>query len=286
MIKEREIIIKTDRDRALESLLRVNPFQHPDLKLVCIGGSTVTNSHSEKSDIDIVTVTEPDNPERVDFNAIVTLSRQIKNFAQNLVGSENQNSQHSSPVIISTIRLEEAQVAMAEINGDNIIPIHWLHYPSVEFASANEPPELFFGLLNGKSILGNNSEIISWFKSVKPERTIALKGLDWLTDSLRVLIANLNENNESRSFQPPSFLKGLALHNLEYFWKWNIIAPLFKRENREFSNWSSIVNNSVTIPENMINVVNRVRQVRHQGVNADFNEILLLHKITFETWPT
>lgn len=268
----------------LESLLVNNcPFAHPDLKTVVLGGSKGSNSAGRMSDIDITTVLEPEHPMKVDFDAIVTLSQQLRQLSFNFALREKV-----APLVIATIRLEEAQTTMAEMSnpGKTVLPIHWLHYPSVEFALANELPSLFFGLLRGKAIHGNPEEVIAKFEETKPIDCQALLGLDWLTDSLRVFLANRNGGDFPISLQPDSFIKRLATHNLEYFWKWKIIAKLLKEMTGiAIENWKDAQNLSSEIPNELWSLASQVRTLRHQGTWARDSEIIDLHRETFSLWP-
>jgi len=283
MHKEREQFELTGgRDAAIELLFNNQPFRHRDLVLVTLSGSISSNSHGRKSDIDITTVLKPEDPKKVDGAAILTLAEQLRKFAF----SFKLSNPLIHPVIISTIRLEEAQIAMAETEGKEVVPIHWLHYPSVEFASVNEPPGLFNGLINGRDLKGNSNGVLREFGLVQPSKFPELSGLDWLTDGFRVLVANINPDSEEHSFQPVSFLKNLAMHNLEYFWKWRVIAPLVEKEMlKPFVSWNDIASLRNDSTKDLADFANRVRDVRHQGVNADLNEIINLHLETFNLWP-
>lgn len=253
-------------------------FNHPDLDVVCLGGSNSSNSAGRLSDIDITTVMKPKNPKMLDANSILQPSLQLRKFAF------DQSQENLIVVVISTIRLEEAQIAMAEIlnPGKTIIPIHWLHYPSVEFAAINEPPKLMAGLLAGRELKGSAKNALDRFKSVDQSDFKCLAGLDWLTDSLRVLIANINNGEFSIQRQPDSFLKKLALHNLEYFWKWNIIRKAIEGSTGQSpDNWRSMEQFSHVIPDDIWKNATCVRLLRHKGEWADITDIIDMHVKTF-----
>ncbi len=163
------------------------------------------------------------------------------------------------------------------------MPIHWLFYPSVQFASVNEPPELFLNLIKGQPIFGNQEQIQEDFRAVA-EGFSCLAGLDWLTDSLRVLLANINIEDENQSFQPKGFLKSLAMHNLEYFWKWQIVGQLAKNNGQNFNNWNQL--ESLNLSKRTVDLVNLIRNVRHQGEGGQVTDIVNLHELTFALWST
>jgi len=254
------------------------PFKHPDLQLVKLSGSFGNRSNDVLSDLDITTVLEPKNPMVVNVDDLLLLANQLNSFAQSLAADFSL-----APVVISSIRLEEAQIALAGVFGGKVLPIHWLFYPSVEFAFANESPGLFLNLIKGQTILGNEAQTQAKFASVKEDHLESLIGLDWLTDSLRVLLANINPNNQNLSFQPVSFLKSLAMHNLEYFWKWRILGKIAKQSGIDFQNYNQL--ELLPIDPELKQVAELVRVNRHLGEKAGLSEIINLHKFTFEIWP-
>lgn len=270
-------------EKVHEFLKRNSPFQHPDLAVVSLSGSKNSKSSGPLSDIDITTVMKPERATKVDTEAIITLSNQIRRFAFSIA-----DKSEIIPVVIATIRLEEAQTALAEaINpGKIIVPIHWLHYPSLTFAAVNEPPELFLGLIEGKTLFGEKNEVIHNFQALDKTPFMHLGGLDWLTDSFRVFLVNRNDGEFPVFLQPDSFLKRLATHNLEYFWKWRIIRPLIERQTGTAPvNWKEADQVARTLPKDFWQTALQVRKLRHQGVWAQSSEIIALHKETFDLWP-
>ncbi|MDO8452689.1 MAG: hypothetical protein Q7S79_02965 [bacterium] len=273
-----------------EEIIKDGVFKHPSLDFVCLSGSTSANSSGPGSDIDITTVMKPEKAGVVDVEAIVNLADQIKVFSTRLVARTNM-----VPVVISTIRLEEAQIAMASMMfpDKEIVPLHWLHYPSVEFGKANEPPELFLGLLKGKVLQGEATEVVQRFDSASDEICSKLAGLDWLTDSFRVFLANspleipeVCVGPHAQLAQPEGFLKKLATHNLEYFWRWKIIRPCIERfTDVKIESWKEASEHSSAVPPRLWETATRVRTLRHQGKDANTDEIVALHKATFEIWP-
>ncbi|MDP3994300.1 MAG: hypothetical protein Q8P91_00525 [bacterium] len=276
--------LTTERLQRVKNILENEvPFCHPDLSVICIGGSNSSNSAGPLSDIDITTIMKPENPLNFDINSTIQLCAQLRKFAFDIADQEGV-----IPVIISTIRLEEAQLALAEIlNPDKIIlPIHWLHYPSLEFAAINEPSKLVKGLLNGKYLKGDRKNILAEFDKIDHQQFEFLTGLDWITDSFRVFLSNINNGEFPIIRQPEGFLKKLALHNLEYFWKWNITRPVLEHNiNISPDNWVDMAKLSDFIPHDLWILANNVRNLRHKAAWAQPNEIIDLHIKTFEVLP-
>ncbi len=290
MLTERIIGESLDKSRALEIIRKNNPFRHPELAIVSLGGSSSSNSGGERSDIDITTVMKPENPAKIDINSIITLASQLREFTFSLQHPRWLNSE-LQVVVIATIRLEEAQVALARATSlqSTILPIHWLHYPSVEFAKINEPPELFEGLLDGETLSGTTEKVTEDFKKAKTGDLTHLGGLDWLTDSFRVFLANMDPNEKkfgNNANLPSYFLKNLSLHNLEYFWKWKIVAKIIEQNTaRRPRNWKEMEELKNVVPHGLWQLSMRIRGVRHEGDNALGQEIVDLHKQTFDLWP-
>lgn len=254
-------------------------FQHPDLDIVCMSGSNSTNSIGKLSDIDITTVMKPANPLNVDITSIIDLGLQLRKFAF------DECKANIVPIVISTVRLEEAQIVMGELLNPNktIIPIHWLHYPSAEFALINEPPELIQGLLKGKIIKGNIDNALQKLLTTNKSNFSNLAGLDWLTDSFRVFITNINNGDFPITRQPNSFLKRLAMHNLEYFWKWNIVRKAIEKNTGQSpDNWKNMEMFSKDIPSEIWSTAQEIKVLRHKGDFADISDVINMHIRTFD----
>ncbi len=280
MFKEIETNNETEiRAKAMDMLMCADFSKHPHLAFACIGGSSSNNSHGSKSDIDVLTIMNPDTPNKVNVDQMIDIATNLRQIGIKLA-SEHLDAQ---PVFISTIRLEEAQIALGGVSGKRVLPIHWLHYPSLEFAKINEPPELILGLLTGNPIKGSVKEMEQKFNDSLVLKE--LSGLDWLTDSLRILLTNAGKEGE-QAFQPVDFLKGHAMHNLDYFWKWRVMAPIFEQKTSvKFKGWNDVEAISTSVPVDMLRICARIREVRHLGGEANINEIIALHKTTFELWP-
>lgn len=256
------------------------PFVHKDLKLVVVPGSRNNHTVGQLSDLDVTTVMQSDKPEKVDVAHIAELSAQIQAWARRM---DEQSS--VALVIVATLRLEEAQIQMAKnlAGGKDILPIHWLFHPSTEFLAANEPPALAKGILTGKILHGDPEQVK--LEDVDPKIVDKLKGLDWLTDSLRVLLANCDRKGFSPR-QPVGFLKQNASHNLHWFWKWNIMVPEAKRiTGHTNTGWPEALDILAKTNHVLVKLFDEVHQVRHQGEAAKTEDITRLHNITFSIWP-
>ena len=240
-------------EQVIDLLVHRCPISHPDLAMLSLNGSQHRRDHGPESDIDIFTILHSRHPEKIDLAAITEIGNQLNHLCQTLM----ENSVNLVPIVVATIRLEEAQVEMARLlhPGKQILPLHWLHHPSVEFLITNEPPELADNLLRGEPILGKAPTVTQPIPS--------LGGLDWLTDSFRVLIANFAHDSRKQRV-PNRFLLKHALHNLDYFWKWKIIP---------------------TRPD-LKSIFDQVHALRHQGERASFDQVVNLHQVTFDLWPT
>lgn len=261
-------------EEVAEFLVKNCPFEHKELSCVLLGGSRSNNSFGRQSDLDIVTIMQPQNPDILELEPIQTLGQQLKEVCVN-IHSQTQ----VAPVVISTIRLEEAQIEIARLfnPGKEILPIHWLHYPSIKFLVTNEPPELAKGLLAGNVIKGVKP-IIADEAFASQAKSIA--GLDWLTDSLRILMAN------SPTCFPDGFLKKHACHNLHYFWKWKIIAAKVQQLTGLTSgDWHQIEPVARRELPDLMVTFDKVHEARHQGELASTAEIINLHNLTFTLWP-
>lgn len=270
------------REKSVRIFMEKCPISHPDLISITLGGSTSEGSGGKRSDIDITTVLNPENPIKIDLDAIILIGQQLKESLNDLMVPGV-----IQPIVISTIRLEDAQIAMSDLMGTPALPIHWLHYPSLEFAKVNEPAELVKGLLaNGKSIFGDQRAVIDRFDKIDVQYFKFLSGLDWLTDSFKILIANSALGQCDSDSQPKNFLFGLATHNLEYFWKWRIIAPIITAKTGEtIKGWKEAETFSGLVDPFIWKVAGEVRRIRHQSPNIDLGDIVKLHKLTFQLWP-
>lgn len=268
-------------EQAVQFLLN-RPFSHQDLELVAVPGSRSNGTFGKLSDLDIVSVTKSDDPKTVDIEPILSLGVQL-----NIACQEIHNAGFITPVIIATMRLEEAQIELAQLinPGKTILPVHWLHYPSIAFMATNEPPALALGLLSGAVLIGEPSSMLARLEHFIEHPVEEISGLDWLTDSLRILIANQPIEGAQCRF-PLEFLKKHALHNLHYFWKWNIIAPLIRRKtNTIITDWKQIEQIAYDLIPEMMVMFDRIHQVRHTGKESDSNEIIELHRLTFRLLP-
>lgn len=270
------------KEQIIHDFVERCPFVHKDLALVVIPGSRNNETFGNCSDLDITTVMRPENHHIIDTKPLLELATQIQGWADRV----HKNSP-ITPVVISTIRLEEAQIQMARMltqGRKEILPIHWLFHPSFDFLAVNEPPSLARGILTGKTLYGNAEEamVLLQEKQASPNRKIA--GLDWLTDSLRVLVANFSNASDPR--QPQGFLLQLASHNLHWFWKWNILETLARQViGKDEVGWPQALQVVRDVKPDLSVVFDEIHKVRHAGESASLEDIVTLHTATFEIWP-
>lgn len=258
------------------------PFDHKGLRIVVLSGSQGNSTFGDHSDVDVCTLMRSEDPSRVDIQNLVEMAGQLNLFCHCL----NQDS-GVSPVVISTIRMEEAQIAIASMLSPDrpVAAIHWLHYPSVEFLATNEPPGLARGLLCGQVLKGDLASANHSLDLALQNPTPELVGLDWLTDSLRILLANAPVDNTS--WFPLGFLKRHATHNLDYFWKWRLIVPLIEKAcQTQIIEWPKAKALAPDICPQLVKIYDEVRHIRHHSEETSIDQIVDLHDTTFAIWPT
>lgn len=270
------------KEQIIHDFVERCPFVHKDLALVVIPGSRNNETFGNCSDLDITTVMRTENPNVVNTKPLLELATQIREWADHI-----HKDSPVTPVIISTIRLEEAQIQMARMltqDKKEILPIHWLFHPSLDFLVVNEPPSLARGILTGKTLHGNAEEAMFLLREMQSSPNRKIAGLDWLTDSLRVLVANFSDANDPR--QPPGFLLQLASHNLHWFWKWNILETLARQvTGKDEVGWPKALQVVRGAKPDLFDVFDEIHKVRHSGESASIEDIVKLHATTFQIWP-
>lgn len=280
IMKELILNIKTAED-AVNTIIEHCPFSHRDMSLVIIGGSRKNGTFGPQSDLDVVTIMKTGDPKKVDVEPILEVGTQL-----NRICSMIHRDSPITPVVIATIRLEEAQIELARITnpGRIILPVHWVHYPSIQFMATNEPIDLAKGLLGGTPLLGDTCSFIEELQHFAKNPVQEVAGLDWLTDSFRILIANHPADGENPRF-PVGFLRRHATHNLHYFWKWRIVAPMVEKiTGFSDSDWSAIQKVAQRERPDLMSEFQKVHILRHLGEKANLDDIVNLHKDTFSTW--
>lgn len=146
------------------------------------------------------------------------------------------------PVFASTIRLEDALIALAKLSNPTL-PIHMVHllvYPSVEAAVAFEPPFLTRDLF-GKSLtlLGDRSfsrkaETMARYGGEVLDDNLTIGGLDLISDNFRMLLVN-------QHILPADFLGSQMIHVLDYLLKWKMSHEVERRWGAECGTWGEIM---------------------------------------------
>lgn len=259
------------------------PFTHTDLEVMVFGGSRKNKTFGELSDLDLTTVMKSMNTKVVDLAPMLELCSQMRDKCSMIHRTSN-----ITPVIISTVALEEAQIEMARMLHPEkmILPIHWLYYPSLEYMAINEPKEIACGLLAGTPMMGDSKGCITKIEEMTPDPNSPIKGLGNLVDSLRILAAN-NPVDGERPRVPVDFLKKNASHVLGYFWKWKIVKPYTDRETGVARvDWSEIQRVGEEIAPELMEDYQRVNSARHKGARVHINEVVNLYIETFDRLAT
>jgi hypothetical protein len=193
------------------------------------------------------------------------------------------------PVFASTIRLEDAQMAMAKLMDNNsgmkLQMVHSLIYSSPETALAFEPPLLIRGLF-GQS-LG------LWGDDLAPKRVVEMLaegvkidnpsltsgGLDGISDNFRMLVNN-------QHILPRLFLGPQVSHVLDYTFKWKMADIVNKRMRMECGTWNDVLNNFPTNNggKDLINLINIVRRLRCQEDEINLSELEDVCRLAIGLW--
>ncbi len=269
-------------DAACQFMVENGPFNRPDLRVAVVGGSRHNQTFGNQSDLDLITVMKSDHPARVDIDSMLEMGTELNRMSNALHAQTD-----ISPIIVATLRLEEAQIAAARDRHPSklILPIHWIHFPSLEFMAANESIRLARGLLNGRSLIGDAEAEKEHLKALAETPVKQVRGVDWLTDGLRILIAN-RDLGERTARVKQDFLKCNASHNLHYFWKWRMVEPLVQAATgREIDDWAEIANVADDLQPDLMRDFRKIHELRHLGEQGEFDEILDLHRLTFSLLP-
>jgi len=192
------------------------------------------------------------------------------------------------PVFASTIRLEDAQMALAKSANPTDFPIHMIHllvYPSVEAAIAFEPPLLNRGLfgrsltLLGETNAAKSVEVMARDGERAEDPNLSLGGLDGISDNFRMLLAN-------RHILPAEFLGPQVIHVLDYTLKWIMAGEVERRFFAEPGTWFEIFEGFAKIRggDQLIALVKRIRQERADGAR-DLTTVSTLCREVISLWP-
>ena len=194
------------------------------------------------------------------------------------------------PVFASTIRLEDAQMAIAKLMNDaglKLQMVHSLIYSSPETALAFEPPLLVRGLF-GQSlgIWGDDTaaeRVVEMLDGDVQPKNLSLTsgGLDGISDNFRMLVTN-------KHILPKLFLGPQVVHVLDYTFKWKMAEIANKKNGIECGTWDEILENFPT--ENgggdLIDLINLVRDLRSQEDDVDLSELEDVCRLAIGLWPT
>ncbi|TRZ54260.1 hypothetical protein D4S03_00370 [bacterium] len=192
------------------------------------------------------------------------------------------------PIFASTIRLEDAQFALASMVNQSGLPLHMVHllvYPSAKAAVAFEPPLLNRGLF-GRSLTlfgkeQNAKEVVNMVENKSPinDANLSLGGLDGISDNFRMI--RLNQH-----IMPVKFLGPQMIHVLDYTLKWIMAAEVERRSGIECGTWKEILDGFSCINggEKLISIVEWIREERSSGAR----DLVLVERLTREVislWP-
>ncbi|MEK7497865.1 MAG: hypothetical protein AAB656_03015 [Patescibacteria group bacterium] len=193
------------------------------------------------------------------------------------------------PVYASTIRLEDAQMAIAKMSNRSDLPLKMIHsliYPSPEAVVAFEPPMLARNLVGQALMLWGNPETAQVVESIVRENkkveneNLTIGGLDGISDNFRMLRTN-------KHILPALFLGPQAVHVLDYSLKWAMAQIVEKSNGTECGTWKEIIENfpSADGGHNLIEVVQEIRQLRSQDNKVDLAEVENLYRKVILLWP-
>ncbi len=192
------------------------------------------------------------------------------------------------PVYASTIRLEDAQMALARLihASGQIRMIHSLIYPSPEAVVAFEPPLLARNLVGQALTLWGDERIAedvnrSARNGARVENiNLTIGGLDGISDNFRMLRTN-------RHVLPALFLGPQAVHVLDYSVKWAMAQVVEKAGGAECATWGEIIDNfpSEEGGQLLIEVVKKIRLLRAQEEHVDLDELENLYREVISLWP-
>lgn len=191
------------------------------------------------------------------------------------------------PVFASTIRLEDALIALAKLSNPTL-PIHMVHllvYPSVEAAVAFEPPFLTRDLF-GKSLtlLGDRSfsrkaETMARYGGEVLDDNLTVGGLDLISDNFRMLLVN-------QHILPADFLGSQMIHVLDYLLKWKMSHEVERRWGVECGTWGDIMQWFTRIDGcwEIIALIKEIREIRLND-SSNLGRVEEITRKVIERWP-
>ena len=194
-----------------------------------------------------------------------------------------------SPVFASTIRLEDAQMALAKIcdtSGGKLHMVHSLIYPSAEAAIAFEPPKLVRGLF-GQSLglMGDDALALELAEMARngahsEDHNLTIGGLDGISDNFRLLKTN-------QHVLPAMFLGPQTVHVLDYSLKWAMASVVEREMGIEPGTWEEIISHFPTEAggDMLISLVEDIRSLRQMADDVDLSQVEAVYKRVISLWP-
>jgi len=194
------------------------------------------------------------------------------------------------PVFASTIRLEDAQMAIAKLvssgTGMKLQMVHSLVYSSPETVLAFEPSLLarsLFGLSLG--LWGDEAaprRVVEMLdKGIRPQNPSLISGgLDGISDNFRMLVTN-------KHVLPRLFLGPQVVHVLDYTFKWKMAGISNRRSGMECGVWDEILDNfpRENGGENLVGLMENVKRLRSQEDDVDLLELEKVCRMAIDLWP-
>lgn len=213
--------------------------------------------------------------------------------ALNRAAQRMMEEQNVAPVFASTIRLEDAQMALARVmlaaSGSDLQPVmvHSLIYTSPQAPLAFEPPMLTRNLFGQSLGLWGDDEsalVVSLAAAegvAVTDPNLTIGGLDGISDNFRMIRTN-------RHILPDCFLGPQGAHVLDYTMKWPMASVVEAMTGVHPGTWQEILD---LFPrenggDQVVALIERVREVRSQGDQMKVDEVEDLFREAIRLWPT
>lgn len=275
----------------IDTAVKENPEIGARVKWIAVSGSKARQAELKGevggviSDDDLVILldgAQEDDPVNLDAYDLVL-------DAMNVATRKIMEKFGTTPVFASTIRLEDAQMAIARLVAGpdaNLHMVHSLIYPSARAALAFEPPKLTRGLFGQSLGLWGDEEAARQIAEmaragvVISDHNLTVRGLDGISDNFRMLRTN-------RHVLPVEFLGPQTIHVLDYSLKWAMANVVEDGKNIEVGTWEEIIDNfpNALGSEALVTVVHEIRRLRSMGSAVDLDEVEGLYRGVIKLWP-